>query len=277
MPKGQRGVLVSLEGVGRAPRVKLKSPSGKVYDLSNATNGVRFTTGIGQIVESEDRSVAILAKPQAGVWTVITTPGSVPVNRIQIAPVLPAPSVKGNVTGKGAKRTLHYTIAKRAGQVVRFVESTPSSMKTIGTVKVGGKGKFTYLTAEGRDGRRTVIAQVSENDLPRTSLIVARYLAPNPRIGKPAHVRVRRGHGKAIVTWRRATLASSYVVSVADTHGGRTSYEPPKGKLKVTIPHVTRDEGLRVRVFGFSRAGRRGPPGIARLKAPHKHKKHHRP
>jgi hypothetical protein len=277
MPRGQRGVLVSLEGVGRAPRVKLRSPSGKVYDLSNATNGVRFTTGIGQIIESEDRSVAILAKPQPGVWTVITTPGSVPVNRIQIAPVLPAPSVKGKVTGKGAKRTLHYTIAKRTGQVVRFVESTPSSMKTIGTVKVGGEGKLTYLTAEGRDGRRSVIAQVSENGLPRTTVVVARYLAPNPRIGKPAHVRVRRGHGRAIVTWRRATLAKSYLVGVADTHGGRASYEPLKGRLKVTIPHVTRDEGLRVRVFGVSPAGRRGPPGIARLEAPHKHRKHHRP
>jgi hypothetical protein len=275
MPGAQRGVLVSLEGAGRAPHVKLKSPSGKVYDLSNATNGVKFTDGIGQIVEEEDRSVAIIGKPEAGVWTILTTPGSVGVNRIQIAPVLPAANVKGTVTGAGAKRTLHYTIGKQAGQVVRFVETTTGSAKTIGTVTGGGTGTFAYLTGESRDGKRTVVAQVSENGMPRTSVTVAHYVAPNPRVGKPGHVRILRKSGQAIVTWKPAQLASTYLVSATDSLGGRAAYSPQSGLLRVVIPNVAKTEGVHVKVFGVSRAGRRGPPGKAALKAPHK--KHHKP
>jgi hypothetical protein len=277
MPAFQRGVLVSLEGAGRAPHVKLKSPSGKVYDLSNATHGVKFSNGIGQIVENEDRSVAILGRPQRGVWTVITAPGSTAVNRIQVAPILPPVAVKGKVTGKGARRTLHYTVHRQAGQIVRFVEKSKGAAKTIGTVRGGGTGKFRYLAAESTSGRRTVVAQVSENGLPRTDVPIAHYLAPNPRIGRPGHVRVRRLKGKALVTWTRAPLAASYTVGVHDSHGGRTAYSA-RG-LRLTIPRVGRGERLTVRVFGVSRAGRRGAPGVAVLKGRHKkkpkHTKHH--
>jgi hypothetical protein len=268
-------VAVSLEGVGRAPHVKLKSPSGKVYDLSNATNGVKFTNGIGTILESEDRSVAILAKPEPGVWSVTTAAGSTAVNRIQYAPILAPASVKGKVTGKGARRTLHYTVGKQAGQVVRFVEGSTGSSKTIGTVTGGGKGKFTYLTGESRDGRRTVVAEVAENGMPRTNVTVAHYVAPNPRVGKPKHVRIRRKGGRAVVTWRRAQLAKSYLIGVTNSHGGRAPYST-FGATKLTIPGVGKKEGVRVRVFAISAAGRRGSPGKAVLNWPHKkHHKHH--
>jgi hypothetical protein len=276
MPKGGRGYLVSLEGVGRAPRVKLRSPSGKLYDLSNATRGVRFTNGIGQIVTSEDRSVALLIHPEAGTWTVSTAAGSPAVARIRIAPILPPPKVSGKVSGKGPKKTLTYNIAKQGGQVVRFVEGAPGSVKPIGTVKVGGKGKISYVTGEATGVRRVVIAQVQENGLPRDNLVIARYSAPNPTVGKPGRVRVVRQSAHAIVTWKRAALAVSYLVGVTDTHGGRYSFVPLPGQFKVTIPSVSRTEGLTVKVIGVSKANRHGPPGIAKLKAPTK-KKHHKP
>jgi hypothetical protein len=46
--------------------------------------------------------------------------------------------------------------------------------------------------------------------------------------------------------------------------------------LKLTVPNVAKNEGVHVRVFGVSRAGRRGSPAKASLKGPHKkHKKKH--
>ncbi|MFL5780722.1 MAG: hypothetical protein ACJ760_05365 [Thermoleophilaceae bacterium] len=271
MRKSQRGALVSLEGAGHAPLVKLKSPSGKIYDLTRATHGVRFSNGIGQIVAAEDRTVALLVHPQPGTWTVLTAAGSAPVTRIQIAPLLPPPSVKGHVTGKGASRTLHYSVARRAGQVVRFEERAQGSIKTLGTVRVGGKGTLHYLTGEARSKKRTILGEVSQNGLPRRNVVIARYVAPNPTVGRPTHVRIVRKAKHAVVRWRPARVASYYLVGVTDTLGGRKSYYVPNGRTSLTISNVARTTGLHVRVVGVSRGNRRGPPGEAVLKAPRRH------
>ena len=85
-------------------------------------------------------------------------------------------------------------------------------------------------------------------------------------------MRVRRKPNRALVTWKAAPLAASYIVSVSDTNGGLIALFPLPRQKRVVVPHVGKKMGLTVRVVGVSRAGRHGPAATVRLKAPAKKK-----
>jgi hypothetical protein len=85
-------------------------------------------------------------------------------------------------------------------------------------------------------------------------------------------VRVRRRANSALVTWKAAPLALTYIVSVKDTNGGRIALFPNRGAKRVIVPRVGKKMGLTVRVVGVSRAGRHGPAATVKLKAPAKKK-----
>jgi hypothetical protein len=268
IPKDAGNVILSIEGAGAAPHVILHPPSGAALDFSNATATVKLPNAGGQIMEGQDRTVVALKNPAAGRWTAETATGSPAVVRVRMSKVLPKAKVTGSVSGHGSKRTLTYNIAKLDGQQVRFVEDAPGGLKTLGTVKGGGRGKLTYLLGEATGTKRRIIAQVSQGGLPRTNITVATYTAKNPKVGRPAGVKVRRSGGKAIITWKPASLAASYLVSVLDSNGGRSAYFPPrKGAKRVTVAGIARDEGLTVSVTGVSARGTKGPAGRGTLQA----------
>jgi hypothetical protein len=188
--------------------------------------------------------------------------------RVRMSRVLPAPKVKVHVSGHGSRRTLSYTIAKLPGQRVRFVEDAPGGLKTIGTVKEGGRGKLRYVLGEATGTARKIVAQVSQDALPRVNLTVARYSAHNPKVGTP-RVKIRRSGTRAIITWKTASLATSYLVSALSS-GHRTAYLPPaKGRdaRRVVVTGVTRDESVAALVVGVSARGSRSAAGRATLKA----------
>jgi hypothetical protein len=275
--KDKRALALSFEGAGAAPRVRLRSPSGKVYDFTKAVaKPVKLADAFGQIVPSEDRTFVILAHPQAGSWTVSTLDRSPTVNRIRMAHVLAKPRVTGRVSGKGASRTLAYSVHPLKGQVVRFMEEARGSTKEIGHVKGGGHGKIHFLTGEATGTKRTIVAEVFQDRLPRTRLVIAHFTAPNPKIGRPGNVRVHRGRGKAVVTWRRARLAKAYDVGVTDTNGGQFAYYVAGGRTRLVIRHVAKSVGLHVIVVGISASGRHGPPGTEGLTAKKQHRRHHK-
>lgn len=84
IPRGTGNAVLSIEGAGGAPRVRLRSPSGKVYDFTGAANSVRVGNAVGQIVEREDRTVVILGGAEAGNWTAEMADGSAKVARVQL-------------------------------------------------------------------------------------------------------------------------------------------------------------------------------------------------
>jgi hypothetical protein len=274
VPSAPEGLLLSLEGAGDAPRVRLRSPSGKEYDFTNAGEGVTLSDAYGQVVESEDRTVVIFGKVEPGQWTAIPAEGSPAVNRVEFSRVLPEPKVSGKVSGKGASRVLSYSAPKQEGQVVRFVEDAPDGRKILGTVKGGGKGSIRYTTGEATGTSRTILAEIEQDGLPRTTLTIAKYSAPNPTVGRPK-VKVRRSGSKAIVTWGRAALANSYAVTVTGTDGSRQLLLPPGGAKasKVTVRDVGKKVGLTVRVVATSPKGREGKAGVAKLAKPKAKKK----
>jgi hypothetical protein len=287
--------LISIEGAGDAPRVKLRSPSGQVLDFTDATGDTGKSlpgdAGWGTVIDSEDRTVAIIPRPKAGIWTAELADGSPAVSRIRLAPIVTPAAIKAHVSGRGINRVLTYIIPKVAGQTVRFTESAPGGLKALKTIKGGGKGHFKYTVGDATGTKRVVEADFFLNGQPRKRFIVARYNAKSPPVGKARHLTVRRHGANAVITWGKATLAATYLVRVNYGSGDRVVFSPNPGVRRVTAPNVRRGEGLRILVIASSAAGRRGPAAKATLKGsmlvgkvkktppykpPKKHKKKHK-
>jgi FG-GAP-like repeat len=274
LPKDTTSGLLSIEGAGGAPRVKLTSPSGKVFDYTNATAPVRLPPTQGQIDEARDRTFVFFGRAEAGKWTVTPAAGSPTISRIRVKRILPKPKVSGKVGGKGTSRTLTYNITPIDGQEVRFMEEAGGLAKSLKTVKGGGRGTFRYTIGEATTSKRTIVAQVIQDDLPRENITVASYTAANPKVGRPGRLKVTRKGSKATVTWRKATLGVTYEVSVKNATRGNTNLLfPPKGKTTVVVPNVGAKDKLTVSVVAVSRGGRKGPVGRATLNPPKSKKK----
>lgn len=267
IPRGSGATLLSIEGAGAAPRVKLRTPAGQVLDFSDATGpkGKTVSPGVGQVVEQEDRTVVLLGQAQAGTWTAEAVPGSAPIVQVRRADILPKPAIRARVTGRGSERTLSYDVKPLDGQVVRLVEAARGGRKLLRLVKRGGKGKVRFTVSEARGKRRRIVAEVQQDELPRDNLTVARYKASNPRVGKARSVRVRRKGKRAIVTWSRARFARNYEVTILTGTGKRTLLRPKPGERRLAVRGIRKGEGVVARVVAFSPAGHRGKPVTGRL------------
>jgi hypothetical protein len=220
----------------------------------------------GTVIESEDRTAVIIPRPKAGRWTAEVAPGSPAVSRVRRAPILTPAILKAHVSGRGIHRVLTYLIPKLAGQTVRFSESAPGGLKVLKTIKGGGKGHFRYTVGDAIGTKRVVEADFFQNKHPRRRVIVARYSAKSPPVGKARHLTVRRRGTHAVITWRKAALGATYLVRVDYGSGDRIVITPKRGVRRVTVQHVRRGEGLRIRVVASSAAGRRGPAARTSLK-----------
>lgn len=272
LPRDASNAVLSIEGAGGAPRVRLRSPAGKVYDFANATGPVKIDNAMAQIVAKEGRTVVILGRAQTGTWTVESLAGSPSVVRVQLSKILPKPKASGKVAGVGYSRTLRYRIAPLEGQEVRFVEDAPGGYKVLKTVKRGGRGSLRFMPGEARGSKRTITAQVSQDGFPRENVKVASYRAANPPVGRPGKVKIKRKGSRAVVRWKKASLASRYEVVATGSDGRRSIFFVYKGAKRLTIPGVARDSRLSVRVVAFSPSGRKGSAGRAKLKSPKKKK-----
>jgi hypothetical protein len=269
MPQDAGPSLISIEGEGGAPKVRLKSPSGKVYDLTSTpgNKGKKFAKDAwGAILETEDRTVAIVGRPEAGTWTAETVDGSPAVARFRRAEILPPVGVRGKVSGKGPKRTLSYDVLGRAGQEVRFLEVAKGNQKTLKVVRRGGKGTVRFDVSEADSKTRRIYADVSQNGLPRKRQLIARYTAANAKVGKVGKLKVRRQRTRAVVTWTRPALAGTIYVH-ARYGGGDTVYKRlPATARRLVLPNVRRGEGVIVKVRNVSPGSRSGKLATARLK-----------
>jgi hypothetical protein len=262
--------LVSIEGAGDAPLVKLRSPSGQIFDFTDATGdtgkALPNDAGWGTVIDSEDRTVAIIPRPKAGTWTAELADGSPAVSRIRLAPILTPAAIKAHVSGRGIHRTLNYLIPKLAGQTVRFTETAPGGLKVLRTIKGGGKGHFKYTVGDATGTKRVVEAAFFQNGQPRKRFIVARYNAKSPPVGKAKHLKVKRHGSNAVITWGKAALGAKYLVRVNYGSGDKVVFTPKPGVRRVTAPNVRKGEGLRILVYASSAAGRRGAPAKTTLK-----------
>jgi hypothetical protein len=267
VPANAGATLFSIEGAGGTPLVRVHSPTGQTFDVTDALDkGKSFGSAAwGKVLRSENRTVIVVGDPAAGTWTAEPADGSPRVVRVRQAPVLPKPKVAGRVTGRGKRRTLSYNVTPVTGQVVHIFEMVKGGQQLLKTVNTGGSGKVRFTVAEASGTHRQIVAEVTQDHHPRANIVLARFVAPSPRVGKVRGLRVRRRGRTAVVTWHRTYLARSYVVSVRYGDGRNMPLRVNKGAHKVVVPGLGRRVGVRVTVRGVSAAGRLGPRAQATL------------
>jgi hypothetical protein len=263
LPAGLPATVFEVAGTDAPPRVTVSGPGG----TRATTPADPAATRDGAVVflrdAQERRTYVVIPDPGAGRWELRLEPGSSPVASVRSGAGLPAPRVKAAVKGRGHRRTLRWNLRSRPGQTVTFVEEGPQTGRRIATT-TKRRGAVRFRPADGKAGRRSIVAIVEQNGTVRDRLVAGRYSAPAPRRpGKPKRVKLRRRGGALTVKWTRASAATSYRVRV-QVADGRRLLVPTAGR-SLRIPGVAKRETARVTVTGV-RGSHSGRSASARLR-----------
>jgi hypothetical protein len=264
VPRSRRGAVIALRGSDGPPQVVLHGPHGaRVPTPESAGQVVKTRRSFAfQNVVTKTTYVVVAG---GGRWSAQPVGGDA-VTDVRTARMLPRPSVKAGVRGRGRTRTLSWKVRPRPGQRVVFVERGRRVARVIGVAR-GARGKMRFTSADGPRGRRTVDAIVEQDGRPRARIAAAAYGAPGPvRAGRPRAVSVLRGRSDVRVTWARAIRARRYGVRVELSDGRKLFYLRDARDRYLTLPGVARGRDVRVRVVGLRADNRPGPAATARSK-----------
>jgi hypothetical protein len=218
---GERSQAVALDSVASAARIRVVEPGGTTVE-SPAGPGTTLTPAV-RIVRSEQlhQTVVGLVDPKPGDYMIDVLPDSPAVTKVSRATDPPPAHVTAGVRGRGSRRTLAYDILERPQQSVTFVEVSGVTRRPIGTVSGGGRGTLHFTPAPGSDVRH-IEAQFTLDGIRAETRTVASFRPPPTRLGRPAHLRVRRRANTLIVSWRRVPGATGYeLVATSPSTGQR--------------------------------------------------------
>jgi probable HAF family extracellular repeat protein len=257
--RGTRVQVVDLAGISAPARAVLTGPGGTIVD---ATSDSPSQTSRAVVVPdaATNSTHIVLLGPPAGLWTVAPVAGSVPA-RIRIARNLPPVQIHASVTGRGARRVLHWRLEPQPGQRVTFVEEGADTAHVLATTSSAtGSVVFTPEPATGRARHVTVL--VTQGGLPREQDTVARFVAPPPQ--RLSAVQVLRLHGREL-SWQPQSRAARYAVELSDSDGNRLT--TVVRSARVVIPK--RFGGvLRVLIGALGYSREVGPVGEGVLRLP---------
>jgi len=247
-----------------SPAVALVAPSGERIVPVDAAAAGPDARAVVMTVPDGPAFVAV-RDPAPGAWRIEALPGSPAITEVAQARDLPAPQVSAQVRGRGRARTLTYRATAREGLTTTFVEQGAGVGNVLGQAR-GARGALRFTPATGRPGRRTIVAVVEQDGLPRLRETVAAYRAPAPaRPARVRSVRVRRAGGGVVVRWTRARGATAYAVR-ARLSDGRTLYEVVRSRVtRIRFVGVPRGTRARVTVSPRDASGRAGRSGRGRL------------
>jgi hypothetical protein len=264
LPRGLPGAMVRVTGGGGSPTFAIAGPHGEraTAGADNAFSGTR------QIIIMRMSRFATtwvgIKHPGGGRWTITPAPGSAPIAGVSIANGVPPASVHARVTGSGRRRSLHFTIRRRPGQLVQFVEIGRGASQSLGTTS-GGHGVIRFAPAIGPAGRRQIVALVSMGAVPSKRIVVATYVAPGPpRAQRPPHLRLARRGSALEINWERGTDTTRYEIVVIASDGRRLLLAAP-GRARSAFVAGFAASGALVKVFGVGPDGNLGPGAVARL------------
>ncbi len=198
-----------------------------------------------------------------------TQAGSVPISRVERATDLPTAGVRGSVTGRGSTRVLHYRIARRPNQEVRFFDvSEGRAAKEIGHVKGGGAGALKFAPAPGKV-RRRIEAQFSLDGLPAERKVVTSFRPPALTLAVPRRLKVvrRKKTGATTITWRGVAGASRYELAITSPKGFQRFVTTRKRRVVLKLAKSLSGR-VTVRAVGDYRQSRVAAKPLKRLAAP---------
>ncbi len=176
VPSGLPVQAFRFTGTTAPPFVTLTGPNGESISARNDTAGVAD----GHVVmldPASKQTLVLVDHPSAGTWTATLQDDSAPLASAQGAKGLPAPDVTGTVSGSGLSRSLAWTLAPRAGQVVTFVETAGDVSHELGRTSLAS-GTLAFTPAAGAAGTRKVVAEVVQDGVPRASIDLGTFEAP---------------------------------------------------------------------------------------------------
>jgi hypothetical protein len=277
LPGGLPSAQVRVTGRGAAPDVTLTGPDGQSYSTANPPTDARHVI----MFRYGDTTLISINHPAGGRWSVSQIAGSAPLATVAYANGLPPAKVNARIAGRGAMRTLTYRAVPARGRTITFLERGPRTYHILGVAR-GARGHIRFRPADGRAGRRQIVALIAQDGIQMQSLAVAHYSARGPqRPSRPARTRVSHSGYTLNVSWHSVPGASEYEVVVASSDGGRTmqivrghsatvvGIEPGlHGTVLVNAIAANGLRGARAR-HTFRAAGTTAPPTPRR--------RHHRP
>ena len=244
LPAGLPVTAFAVRGRGAPPRVTLTGPRGKPGRTLVFQDKAHDTTFVA------------VASPAAGRWKVSAAAGSAPIVSVRNAAGLPKPSVSARVSGPGRARVLSYRVKPLAGQRVVFVERGARTARVLGAAK-GARGSIRFAPAAGPSGRRSIVAEVSQNGLPRATLTVARYAAPAPlKVGRPGRLAAHRTATALRFTWKPAARAVAYRIDVRTSD--HRHLRPFLRARSYVVPRVRKGDRVTVTLVALDAANHAG-------------------
>jgi len=282
------------------PAVTLQSPSGQTITPAPVTgtgSEMQIPSGPAAVlsVPGSDEAVVMLEHPAAGSWTVSQAPGSPPITSVEVVRGYPDPVLHVKLTpqhvrltgrnhrhaaAKQRSYTLHYSLTRRPGVTVSFIESGPGIDRVIRTVP-GGSGTVALTPERGPGGRRKIYALVQDHGEPLMRPLVGSFTEPRPH--PPARVSdlrvVRRGRDFA-VSFGSTSGASQFLVRVNTSDGRGLYYNLGAGAHRLSIPAFGLTDTIHVTVTPKSALGLSARPTVAsaryievKAKTHHRHKR----
>jgi hypothetical protein len=265
LPKGLPSAMFRIQGKDGAPDVNVTDPKGN--DAFAGPDAI----SVGDA--DPNTTIVGIRKPAAGRWTITPKDGSVPITSVATAKGLPALGLKTRVTGKGRGRVLHYRM-NPGGRTVRFLERGPETARVIG-IASKRSGEIEFTPGSGREGRRTIIAEVSQQDTPARNVKAATFVAPGDRPpARPSRLRATRKNRQIRIRWRGVRGAKRYEVLVRLADGSQVFRVVRRTRVTLRDPFPAKRGRFLVDALGGD--GSRGKARSAKLKAKVKAKKHKR-
>jgi hypothetical protein len=240
-------------GQGAPPNVTFSGPHGiEVTTPTDAAGSKTEHTWLYKDPATNTTNLAI-SGDLAGTWTITPQPGSAPVVSVTDSYARPPVSVKAHVGGSGRSRTLVYSLKPQPGQKVVFAEIGKNVRRVVGSAR-GARGKLRFSPADGKAGRRRIVAQVTQNGLPRKQLNVASYRAPGPlRPRAPRRVGVIRAKNKLRVSWPAVKGAARYELTLTTFNHRKQLFVVPAKRRTQVIRDILPSYRAVLSVRGVSR------------------------
>jgi hypothetical protein len=263
--RGERTKNVRLEGLGGAPRIEVRGPTGELVSTASGD----FVTGrtIRVLRQNAGKVTWIgVEKALPGRYTVKTLPGSAGIARLASTRNSDE-HVRAKVTGKGSKRRLRYDVARVPGRRVTFFERGKSVLRPLGTV-TGGRGSLRITTPVGAGGLREIVARVQLDGAPAPDRVVARYRVSSPsRLVRPRALRLRRAGSTVSASWQRVNGAAGYAVVLRLSSGTRRVMRVPQQRAAIRLRGILLTDAGAVSVRAVGPLGGWGPDAIGRFAA----------
>ncbi len=265
---GRGHSFLRIIGDGDVPAFRLDGPDGRVIEHPEGADS-SFVPNSHLVLSNRDQNMAHIELPRPkGTWHLTQLDGT-GIVRIQRARRLADPRVDAEVRGRGAKRTLVWDARDFPKQHLEFQEKLPggTTHPIVRTGKASGRYSFKPLSG-GHYGKRKLKVGVQQRFSQRDRMTPDTYRVRKPRRpGEPRRVRAKRRAFDSIVRWRHSKRARAYRVALIGQGGGfRLQRTVGRNRQRVVFDHSPSAGTMRVKVWALNRDGKRGRPGVARLR-----------